>query len=105
MLFFILVFSEEPTDMHLKPPGPEPLPPGVEPPELAHHYAIDPTVLYGAHQQPHPIYAATLAGAAAAAAAGLPLLQHPHHHHAALVQGQLVHYNPAYHQHLHNVSV
>ncbi|XP_014221578.1 fibrous sheath CABYR-binding protein-like [Trichogramma pretiosum] len=126
---------EEPSEILAKVPttgGPvaavhEPLPsPAYEPPTpdlaaaAAAHYALDPTsaVLYGTaaahHQQPHPIYAATLAGAAAAAAAGLPLLQHPHaHHHAhhhphphpALVQGQLMHYNPAYHQHLHNQAL
>ncbi|XP_014217950.1 MHC class II regulatory factor RFX1 [Copidosoma floridanum] len=86
--------------------GLEPLPPGVDSPEVAYTLpasALEAGVLYGA-QQTNPIYAATLAGAAAAA--GIPLLQHHHHHHhTALMQGQLVHYNSAYHQHLHNQAL
>ncbi|OXU22635.1 hypothetical protein TSAR_013641 [Trichomalopsis sarcophagae] len=76
----------------------EPLPPGVDPPEIAYTLpasALEAGVLYGA-QQTNPIYAATLAGA------GIPLLSH---HHTALMQGQLMHYNPAYHQHLHNQAL
>ena len=88
-----------PTDDSSKEGKPvtEPLPPGVDPPEIAYTLpasALEAGVLYGA-QQTNPIYAATLAGA------GIPLLPH---HHTALMQGQLMHYNPAYHQHLHNVS-
>lgn len=83
-----------------KEPKNEPLPPGVDPPELAYTLptsALEACGLYGA-QQTNPIYAATLAGAAA----GIPLLSHTH---TALMQGQLaMHYNPAYHQHLHNVT-
>ncbi|XP_058796412.1 formin-binding protein 4-like [Phymastichus coffea] len=71
----------------------------VEPAEIAYTLptsALEAGVLYGA-QQTNPIYAATLAGAA-----GIPLLSHPH---TALMQGQLMHYTPAYHQHLHNQAL
>jgi hypothetical protein len=78
-------------------PRAEPLPPGVDPPEITYTLpasALEASVLYGT-QQTNPIYAATLAGT------GIPILSH---HHTALMQSQLMHYNPAYHQHLHNVS-
>ncbi|XP_033214231.1 formin-binding protein 4-like isoform X2 [Belonocnema kinseyi] len=72
----------------------EPLPPGVDAPEMP--YALAPSVLesgvlYAASpHQTNPIYAATMGNA---------ILQH----HTALMQGQLLHY-PAYH-HLHNQAL
>ena len=89
------------TDDTSKDNKPEPLPPGVDPPELSYTLpasALEAGVLYGA-QQTNPIYAATLAGA------GIPILS-SHHPHTALMSGHhLMQYNSAYHQHLHNVSI
>ncbi|XP_051156262.1 formin-binding protein 4-like isoform X2 [Leptopilina boulardi] len=71
----------------------EPLPPGVDPPEIP--YALPATVLesgvlYAATpHQTNPIYAATMGNAILT-------------HHTALMQGQLLHY-PAYH--LHNQAL
>lgn len=71
----------------------EPLPPGVDPPEIP--YALPATVLesgvlYAATpHQTNPIYAATMGNAILT-------------HHTALMQGQLLHY-PAYH--LHNPAL
>lgn len=104
-LFFFISDNEEPKES--KQRILEPLPPGVDQ-EISYTLptsALEAGVIYGA-QQTNPIYASTLAGAAAAA--GIPLISHHHHHHhphTALMQGQLVHYNQAYHQHLHNVSI
>ncbi|XP_015609403.1 formin-binding protein 4 isoform X2 [Cephus cinctus] len=80
------------------PPNSEPLPPGVDAPDITYpmaNSALEPTVLYtAATQQTNPIYAATIGDTA------VPIIDH----HAAIMQGQLMHY-PAYHQHLHNAII
>ncbi|XP_044009823.1 uncharacterized protein LOC122853418 isoform X2 [Aphidius gifuensis] len=78
----------------------EPLPPGVDSPEISYPLAgtpLEQTVIFTTtpHQQ-------TNASLYAAAALQDPTLMG--HHHQALLQSQLVHY-PAYHQHLHNQAI
>lgn len=78
----------------------EPLPPGVDSPEISYPLAgtpLEQTVIFttAPHQQ-------TNASLYAAAALQDPTLMG--HHHQALLQSQLVHY-PTYHQHLHNQAI
>ncbi|XP_063995704.1 formin-binding protein 4-like isoform X2 [Diachasmimorpha longicaudata] len=85
--------------------GSEPLPPGVDSPEISFsiggpHPSIEPTVIFAATPQstnPPSMYAAaTIQDPTSVSIIG--------HHHPALLQSQLVHY-PAYHQHLHNQAI
>ncbi|XP_015111908.1 formin-binding protein 4 isoform X2 [Diachasma alloeum] len=85
--------------------GSEPLPPGVDSPEIAFsiagpHPSIEPTVIFAATPQstnsPSMYAAATIQDPTSVSIIG--------HHHPALLQSQLVHY-PAYHQHLHNQAI
>ncbi|XP_011312496.1 formin-binding protein 4 isoform X2 [Fopius arisanus] len=85
--------------------GSEPLPPGVDSPEISFsiggsHPSIEPTVIFAAAPQstnPPSMYAAaTMQDPTSVSILG--------HHHPALLQSQLVHY-PAYHQHLHNQAI
>lgn len=96
----IMVSSHHSHLLASNPTHAEPLPPGVDQPEMPYAIAaasIEPSVIFStaAPQTNASIYAATMQDPTSISLIG--------HHHPALVQNQLVHY-PAYHPHLQNVS-
>ncbi|KAK0168616.1 hypothetical protein PV327_002394 [Microctonus hyperodae] len=97
----IMVSSHHSHLLASNPTHAEPLPPGVDQPEMPYAIAaasIEPSVIFStaAPQTNASIYAATMQDPTSISIIG--------HHHPALVQNQLVHY-PAYHPHLQNQAI